>query len=121
MVLIAIGAVAVLCCAIAFVVHRRTRRQQRTVPPLPEFEPVRPAVRVLVTDEEVREAVARAVECERRSAERSTGRIDRYRRIIGDSPTVQGLGEVQGFESLLGSYTPEPNGVGRGTAADGSN
>lgn len=120
MVLIAIGSVAVLCSAVAFAVHRRARSRNLAVPSPPEFEPVRPSVRVLVTDEDLRDAVERAVECERRSAARSTERIDRYSRIIGDSQTVQGRAQVQGFESLMSSYPSRANRADR-SAADGSN
>src|SRR5690606_39218002 len=57
------------------------------------------AVRLLRTEAELAEAVARAVEAEQRAAARSTARIDRYTRLLaatsGDSPEAARLRSVE--------------------------
>ncbi|HLU42417.1 MAG TPA: hypothetical protein VKZ55_08475 [Microthrixaceae bacterium] len=96
-----VGAVVLaLFVTAALVVAGLRLTRTRTEPS--EDAPPRPlgtAVRLLRTEEELAEAVDRAVEAEQRAAARSTARIDRYTRLLaattGDSPEDARLRSVE--------------------------
>jgi len=77
--------VLVLFVIATLVVAGLRARHPRTAPgPESDPGPVHTAVRVLRTEEELAEAIDRAVEAEQRAAARSSARIDRYTRLLGD-------------------------------------
>jgi len=60
------------------------RRPAKSEPPAEQLGQVRPAVRLLRTEEELREAVDRAVATERAQVARTSARIDRYARLCAE-------------------------------------
>ena len=84
-----------------FVVHRRGRRHREVG--ASELGPIRSAVRLLTTDEDLREAVERALRDERRNADRTRARMDRYRSIAAEELPfdVSGEGNVTSFEASI--------------------
>ena len=83
------------------VLHRRGRHRHEVGSS--ELGPIRSAVRVLTTDEDLREAVERALLYERRNADRTRARMDRYSRIAAEQLPfdVTGEGNVTSFEATI--------------------
>lgn len=81
-----VAALVLVLFVIATLVVAGLRARRPLTAPGPEVDPapVRTAVRVLRTEEELVEAIDRAVEAEQRAAARSSARIDRYTRLLGD-------------------------------------
>jgi len=84
-----------------FVLRRRGRRRHEVA--ASELGPIRSAVRVLTTDDDLREAVERALLYERRTADRTRARMDRYSRIAAEQLPfdVTGEGNVTSFEASI--------------------
>ncbi len=107
-------AVVVLCPLLAAGVTLRRRHTRRARPRAEEFGPIPSCVRLLTSDEDLRDAVERAVAHERVVAQRSTARIDRYHRIVDRPVPIVAGGELLEFEASSGSRPA-------GRAARGSN
>ena len=87
--------------ATAVVLHRRGRRRREVG--VSELGPIRSAVRLLTTDEDLREAVERALLYERRNADQTKARMDRYSRIAAEQLPFEVTGEasISGFEASI--------------------
>lgn len=127
-IVISAAAVGLLLLVGGALALRRRRRARRRAPADNDFSPIRSAVRVLATDDDLREAIERAVAYERVTASRSTARIDRYYRIVDEhsapeeaEPTevevdpagaepVQARAELLGFETSSGTVRARRNG-----------
>jgi hypothetical protein len=99
--------IAVAAVAATGVLAQVLRRRRPRTPHSTDFGPVRPAVRLLTTDEELRAAVDRAVAGERAAAARYSQRIDRYSRLASIRPSeregVTGDATIIAMESSIGS------------------
>lgn len=99
---------SVLCVALAAGAVARRRAKRASHPTSSEFGPIRPAVRLLTSDEDLRAAIERAVAYERVTADRTTARIDRYYRIVDEQPErVRARAELLDFDSSAGPITAE--------------
>ena len=87
--------------ATAVVLHRRGHRRREVG--VSELGPIRSAVRLLTTDEDLREAVERALLYERRNADQTKARMDRYSRIAAEQLPfeVSGDASITSFEASI--------------------
>lgn len=123
MVALLVGVVVVspLLLVGAVLLARRTRAPKRT---FEELGPIRPAVRLLTNDDELRDAIDRAVAYEQVTARRTSARIDRYHRIVDEQ--LQPTAQILDFESSAGQLVfgrvsgAELDGSPSGTAPDAS-
>lgn len=79
--MIEVIAVTVGLVVVSGIVGVVAHRHATVTTPQPELGPISTAVRVLRTEDDLRDAIERAVASERVTADRASARIDRYRGI----------------------------------------
>lgn len=97
-----IGVLA-LCTLLGAFLVLRLRRARRRRPGATELGPLPSCVRLLTTEDDLRDAVERAVAHERLIAQRTTARIDRYHRIVDEPSEPVTGGELLELDSSSGS------------------